>query len=36
MLVAETFLPIIHLVFSNPKTWVRDIHHGVSTQLADL
>ena len=32
MQVAETFLPIIHLVFSNPKTWLRGIHHGVSPQ----
>ena len=30
--VAETFLPIIHLVFSNLKTWLRGIHHGVSPQ----
>ena len=32
MRVAETFLPIIHLVFSNLKTWLRGIHHGVSPQ----
>jgi hypothetical protein len=32
MQVAETFLPIIHLVFSNRKTWLRGIHHGVSPQ----
>lgn len=32
MEVAETFLPIIHLVFSNLKTWLRGIHHGVSPQ----
>jgi len=32
MHVAETFLPIIHLVFSNLKTWLRGIHHGVSPQ----
>ena len=32
MQVAETFLPIIHLVFSNLKTWLRGIHHGVSQQ----
>jgi hypothetical protein len=25
-------LPIIHLVFSNLKTWLRGIHHGVSPQ----
>ena len=30
--VAETFLPIIHLVFSHLKTWLRGIHHGVSPQ----
>lgn len=28
--VAEEFLPIIHLVFSNLKSWLRGIHHGVS------
>ena len=32
MQVAETFLPIIHLVFSHLKTWLRGIHHGVSPQ----
>jgi transposase-like protein len=32
MQVAETFLPIIHLVFCNLKTWLRGIHHGVSPQ----
>lgn len=32
MQVAGTFLPIIHLVFSNLKTWLRGIHHGVSPQ----
>lgn len=30
--VAEEFMPIIHLVFSNLKTWLRCIHHGVSPQ----
>ena len=30
--VAEEYAPIIHLVFSNLKTWLRDIHHGVSPQ----
>lgn len=30
--VAEEYLPIIHLVFSNLKTWLRGIHHGVSHQ----
>ncbi len=28
--VAEKFLPIVHLVFSNLKTWLGGIHHGVS------
>lgn len=28
--VAEEFMPIVHLVFSNLKTWLRGIHHGVS------
>ena len=32
MQIAETFLPIIHLVFSNLKTWLRGIHHSVSPQ----
>lgn len=30
--VSEEFMPIIHLVFSNLKTWLRGIHHGVSPQ----
>lgn len=30
--VAEEFLPIIHLVFSNLKSWLLGIHHGVSPQ----
>jgi len=30
--VAETYLPFIHLVFSNLKTWLRGTHHGVSSQ----
>ena len=30
--VAEEHLPIIHLVFSNLKTWLNGIHHGVSHQ----
>jgi transposase-like protein len=30
--VAEEYMPIIHLVFSNLKTWLRGIHHGVSPQ----
>lgn len=28
--VAETYLPIVHLVFSNLKSWLRGCHHGVS------
>lgn len=28
--VAETYLPIVHLVFSNLKGWLRGCHHGVS------
>ena len=28
----ELYLPMIHLVFSNLKTWIRGIHHGVSRQ----
>jgi len=30
--VAEEYLPIVHLVFSNLKTWLVGIHHGVSHQ----
>ncbi|MDA8231306.1 MAG: IS1595 family transposase [Magnetospirillum sp.] len=30
--VAEEFLPIIHLVFANLKTWLNGIHHGVSAK----
>lgn len=30
--VAEVCLPVIHLVFSNLKTWLRGTHHGVSPQ----
>lgn len=30
--VAEDYLPIIHLVFSNLKSWLRGCHHGVSEQ----
>lgn len=30
--VAEEFLPIIHLVFSNLKTWLSGTHHGVSAK----
>jgi len=28
--VAEEYLPIVHLVFSNLKSWLRGCHHGVS------
>jgi hypothetical protein len=30
--VAEQFMPIVHLVFSNLKTWLNGIHHGVSAK----
>ena len=30
--VAEEYLPIVHLVFSNLKSWLRGCHHGVSPQ----
>jgi transposase-like protein len=30
--VAEEFMPIIHLVFSNLKTWLNGVHHGVSAK----
>jgi len=30
--VTEEYLPIIHLVFSNLKTWLRGTHHGVSPE----
>ena len=30
--IAEEYLPIIHLVFSNLKAWLRGCHHGVSPQ----
>lgn len=30
--VAEEFLPIIHTVFANLKTWLMGTHHGVSHQ----
>jgi hypothetical protein len=29
---AEKHLPMIHLVFSNLKTWIQGTHHGVSKQ----
>lgn len=30
--VAEEYLPMIHLVFANLKTWLNGVHHGVSHQ----
>ena len=30
--VAEDYLPIIHLVFSNLKAWINGTHHGVSAE----
>lgn len=30
--VAEQYLPMVHLVFSNLKGWLRGVHHGVSPQ----
>jgi len=30
--VAEQFLPVSHLVFSNLKSWLNGIHHGVSAK----
>ena len=30
--VTEQFMPMIHLVFSNLKTWLNGIHHGVSAK----
>lgn len=30
--VAEDYLPIIHLIFSNLKGWLQGVHHGVSPQ----
>ncbi len=30
--VAEEHLPLIHLVFSNLKTWINGVHHGVDPQ----
>lgn len=30
--VAEEYLPMIHLVFANLKTWLIGIHHGVSAK----
>lgn len=30
--VAEEYLPIVHLIFSNLKAWIQGCHHGVSPQ----
>lgn len=30
--LAEDYLPIVHLVFGNLKSWLRGCHHGVSPQ----
>lgn len=30
--IAEEYLPIVHLIFSNLKSWLRGCHHGVSPQ----
>ena len=30
--VAEEFMPMIHLVFTNLKTWLNGIDHGVSAK----
>lgn len=30
--VAEEYLPLIHLVFSNLKSWINGVHHGVDPQ----
>ena len=30
--VAEDYLPLIHLVFSNLKSWLNGVHHGVEPQ----
>jgi transposase-like protein len=30
--VAEEWLPLIHLVFSNLKSWLLGVHHGVAPQ----
>ena len=32
--VAEAYLPIIHLVFANLKTWLIGIHHGCQPKAA--
>ena len=30
--IAEEYLPLIHLVFSNLKAWINGVHHGVDPQ----
>ncbi len=32
LLKGPGFIPMIHLVFSNLKTWLNGIHHGVSAK----
>jgi hypothetical protein len=32
LILAEQFMPMIHLVFSNLKTWLNGIHHDVSAK----
>jgi hypothetical protein len=30
--IAEEYMPLIHLVFSNLKAWINGVHHGVDPQ----
>jgi transposase-like protein len=30
--MADAYLPLVHLVFGNLKSWLRGCHHGVSPQ----
>jgi transposase-like protein len=30
--IAEEYLPIVHLIFSNMKSWLLGVHHGVGPQ----
>jgi ISXO2-like transposase domain/Transposase zinc-ribbon domain len=30
--IAEEYMPLIHLVFSNLKSWINGVHHGVDPQ----
>lgn len=34
--MAEDYLPIVHLVFANLKSWLLGIHHGVSRNMCRL